>query len=483
MSKVWSEQQQNAITAVMEGKFHMLIRSVAGSGKTSVIVEAAKHVPRNSVFLAFNKKIVQELEGRLPTHCKASTFHSLCFSFLKDRLGKNVKIDKYKSLKLCQKHADYAEDAKWEVARLVGLLKNNGVGIFTRIEADIVEDVREAYDITSEDVSNSEIVMAAMKVLKLNEKDIFNIDFDDMVYLSLKFVKERGWGMDKHPVVFVDEAQDTNEVQLELLAEMAERVIGVGDDAQAIYGFRGAGANSMEAIKERFDCQEFDMSISWRCPQKVAELARMRVPEFRSRDGAPMGEVLEVSEGILMDNLRAQDLVVCRQNFPLLKIALKLLKSKTSFNMSGKFPEQLVNFVKGFNAGSIPEFRKCLQEWWDAKEKELLAANKQGALMRESDKFESLMELQKVSTSVADLVFNLESIMTNKGGISLSTIHGAKGLEAKTVVFLQPELLPSKYAVTEEQLMQEDNLRYVAQTRAQERLILVKGERNGKTKN
>ena len=56
-------------------------------------------------------------------------------------------------------------------------------------------------------------------------------------------------------------------------------------------------------------------------------------------------------------------------------------------------------------------------------------------------------------------------------GITLSTIHKSKGLEARNVYFLCPELLPSKYASTELELYAEKCLKFVGITRAKENLI------------
>jgi len=58
-------------------------------------------------------------------------------------------------------------------------------------------------------------------------------------------------------------------------------------------------------------------------------------------------------------------------------------------------------------------------------------------------------------------------------GIVLSTIHKSKGLENDRVFFLLPELLPSRFATMDWQLEQEENLRYVAITRAKKELVYV----------
>ena len=77
--------------------------------------------------------------------------------------------------------------------------------------------------------------------------------------------------------------------------------------------------------------------------------------------------------------------------------------------------------------------------------------------------------------TIKELLSQFENIFkTRKNSIVLCTIHKAKGLECDTVYFLEPGLIPSKFATTEEQLIQEENLRYVAVTRAKEKLIYLK---------
>lgn len=77
----------------------------------------------------------------------------------------------------------------------------------------------------------------------------------------------------------------------------------------------------------------------------------------------------------------------------------------------------------------------------------------------------------KTVKTLKESINNLFSNM--RGGICLSTIHKAKGLEWDTVYFLDRDLIPSKYAIQEWQLTQEDNLMYVGITRAHESLYFV----------
>lgn len=79
--------------------------------------------------------------------------------------------------------------------------------------------------------------------------------------------------------------------------------------------------------------------------------------------------------------------------------------------------------------------------------------------------------------SVGDLVNKLSMLFSNKvKGVVFSSVHKAKGLEAKNIFILRPELMPHPKAEAEWELEQEDNCLYVAVTRTKNRLIFVKTE-------
>jgi DNA helicase-2/ATP-dependent DNA helicase PcrA len=79
--------------------------------------------------------------------------------------------------------------------------------------------------------------------------------------------------------------------------------------------------------------------------------------------------------------------------------------------------------------------------------------------------------------SAKDVDTVLKEIFTDKPPVTphivMSTVHKAKGLEADRVFILRPDLMPHPLAKGHDELIQEDNLHYVAITRAQKRLVYV----------
>ncbi len=100
----FSDYQLEICDAIENSSSNIAINAVAGSGKTTTIVEACKRLgenERNVIFLAFNNHIVDKLKVELKGFARASTLHSLGFSVLKSlynfpEYGMKVKVDDWK---------------------------------------------------------------------------------------------------------------------------------------------------------------------------------------------------------------------------------------------------------------------------------------------------------------------------------------------------------------------------------------------------
>ena len=130
--------------------------------------------------------------------------------------------------------------------------------------------------------------------------------------------------------------------------------------------------------------------------------------------------------------------------------------------------------VKNLRAKTIPELKQLIGKW-EYNEVEKAIKKKQNPQIAEdkADCLYSFINHSGVKTP-AQLIEYIKAIFSDdKAEIVFSSIHKAKGLEANNVFFLQPNLIPSKYAEQEWELIQEQNLYYVAITRAKENLYMV----------
>lgn len=273
MSFLPSIEQSVFFNHLLTTQDNILLKATAGSGKTTTIVEACKHVaqPTRVVFLAFNRNIADELQTRMPYYAIAETFHSFCYSMIKRVLGKMEKPNGRKCAAVLKELVPNWKDRKdWEDDFLTLCSRAKAFAIGCNLAGFTPPSLSEIRDRFALEVSRLDLVedvlarSLAMRTL---------LDFDDMLLHALVYQIP----FDRMDYLFVDEAQDTNVVQALLLERMVKpgcRIVAVGDPHQAIYGFRGADADALGELARRFSMVEMPLSVTYRCSQAVVEEAR-----------------------------------------------------------------------------------------------------------------------------------------------------------------------------------------------------------------
>jgi superfamily I DNA/RNA helicase len=107
-----------------------------------------------------------------------------------------------------------------------------------------------------------------------------------------------------------------------------------------------------------------------------------------------------------------------------------------------------------------------------------LDKNKEMMAEQVKERYETIAEVMKECKTVEELVTKLTTLFSDDNiGVVFSSVHRAKGLEAERVfLYKENELMPHPKAKTEQELIQEDNLIYVARTRSKDSIYYVKGE-------
>jgi DNA helicase-2/ATP-dependent DNA helicase PcrA len=244
-----STYQQAIYDAVPSHPRGFAVVAVAGSGKTTTLVELAKHLPRHhvNVFLAFNVKIADTLKERLPYWTQPSTFHSFC----KKQLQGKVKP---------RKLSDLMDDFSYDLLQAVGLAKAN----LTSLDPQPLEFYIATCEAADSDADPREV----KRLCELSLRDRTTMDFDDMLCFALEAT------FPKVHTLCIDEAQDLSPVQHAIIKRInPDRLIVVGDPAQAIYGFRGAASDSMSLLTREFALPTFPLSICYRCATKIIDYA------------------------------------------------------------------------------------------------------------------------------------------------------------------------------------------------------------------
>jgi DNA helicase II / ATP-dependent DNA helicase PcrA len=296
-----------------------------------------------------------------------------------------------------------------------------------------------------------------------------------MLYLPIVF----GARFVRYDYLFVDEAQDVNEIQREVIRRSLEldgRLIAIGDPNQAIYGFRGAGTNSMQLLRDEFRAEELPLSVSYRCPLDIVKDANEQVPWLRARADAPKGKIERVYSYDPKDYLPS-DVILCRFNAPLVEYAFKLIARDVPCRVLGRdIGSGLIALVKKMHAENVPDLERRLLRHLDSERTRFIRDEKYYKINSLQDRIDTLFIFteQMPAASIADLqtrILNLFDDEINPNRITLSTIHKAKGLEWNRVFILRYGLI-GKYSV-DGIADQEDNLRYVAKTRSMSELYYV----------
>lgn len=468
--RVWSSFQQDIFTAVKDPSINLLVQAVAGSGKTTTIVEAMQYAPGSSLFLAFNKAIALEISSRLYAG-EARTLNSLGHRMWMQNLpGATLEVRKVSLIleQLIGKGTQIYKDHGYTISRLVGLAKNSALGInglHTLTQMDF-EDLCDAYQFDVPVESLSDVAQLALQAFRKSVEDLQTFDFDDQLYMPVY----QGWKPSAYDNVFVDESQDLSPIQHLLLSLLDSRVVAVGDRHQAIYGFRGALADSMDRLKYQFGMIELPLSISYRCAQEIIREAQAFCPSITAREGAPLGIINHPEWGSDDPQLFKDSLIVCRNNAPLFRAILRHVRAKSPCRVLTNLLEGLQSFIRHFRAGTTTQLQEKLDRWY-LKERE--AAESRGSLGKIAgleDKYETIRLLCDQYRTVEEILDVVKRLGQGTTGPTFATIHKAKGLEHDSVFILRPDLMPAKYALSPEARQQEANLTYVAITRAKREL-------------
>jgi DNA helicase-2/ATP-dependent DNA helicase PcrA len=462
---------QEKIFAHMSSPRSLIVKAVAGSGKTTTCIQSLRHIP--GVDLAA---------------CRASTFHSVGFNAVVKKLAlpQEIKPDTGKVAAIARKRLTEEDHDLYAsfCSKLVGLAKGQGVGVLVPDEAAVWHEIIAHQDLTLED-EKAEVdraVQIARKLLAASnaQAKLGVIDFDDMLYLPLLW-NLRLWQND---YVFVDEAQDTNPVRRAIARKALRpggKMVAVGDERQAIYGFTGASHDAMDLIRQEFNCEELPLTVSYRCPKSVGRQAQKLVEYFEVAPGAAEGSVedLPMAQALKEGFLTSRDAILCRQTKPLFQAAFSLIAKGVGCAILGRdIAKGLTDLIKKRKASGLPNLVSKLEAYLQREVAKHMEKGEEAKAEAVADRVACVMtvidNLAEDERTVPGLIRKLEGLFTDGDGVLLlSTVHKAKGREWPNVAILEPDLMPSAWARQEWQLQQERNLQYVAWTRCTERLMFL----------
>jgi DNA helicase II / ATP-dependent DNA helicase PcrA len=308
--------------AVVNTEGPLLVVAGAGSGKTRVLTHRVAHLinacgvkPNEILAITFTNKAAGEMRERLESMLGNApnwilTFHSACGRILRreaQRLGYRSNFTIYDQADQVRLTKQVLEELDKDPKRFVprgihaqiSTAKNNLVG-----PEEYKERVASFYDQTVAD---------AYELYQKRLSDSNAVDFDDMLYLTVKvlenFPEAREHWQKAFRYILVDEYQDTNHAQyrlLQLLAEKHRNVCAVGDPDQSIYAFRGADIrNIMEFERDFPDTRTIALEQNYRSTNTILRAANAVISNNRERK--PKELFSELGEGEPVHALEVED--------------------------------------------------------------------------------------------------------------------------------------------------------------------------------
>lgn len=426
------------LAAVTTTSGAVAIYAGAGSGKTRVLTRriayaVSKQVvnPKNVLALTFTTRAADEMALRLAQlgirDLAVRTFHSAALRQLRffwpDVIGgplPKITTDKFNLVKSALKQLGAGQDIQ-TIRDVVSEIEKAKVN---RLEPDSlpVERVREAYR------------------LYLEKNDELNqIDFEDALLLLVAILEE-------HPNIArrvqnafswfsVDEYQDVNPLQqnlLDLWLGNSQEICVVGDTAQTIYTFAGADPKNLLKFTERFPrASVFKLNRNYRSAEKIVETAN-KVLSAMGRSHAAVGGLVATRD---------------------LSGEVKLERFNSDWREAQAVSKKIKEMI---NSGTNPaEIAILYRINWQAEIlKTALTSDGINFWLQAEERYEFKQRVEP--------------------RISLATMHATKGLEWANVflIGLSEGIMPISQAVSEEEILEEQRLFYVAVTRARDFLHL-----------
>lgn len=478
--------------------------AVAGAGKTTTLIEGIKRMHGRVFFGVYSSSMGAEIKGKVALLDRkdvfASTIHSAGFRQLKYTFkNAELRTEGRKCMMIAEAFLANRPDLETYLScavAVVSMAKQRGIGALPEAgnandnatwqamidHFDLAENMPESFRM---DI----LIGFARAILKKSNEDLNVIDYDDMVYLPL----HRNLRMLQHDFVLIDEAQDTNPTRRALAKKMLARngrFIAVGDPSQSIFGFTGADNDSLDQIKKEFNAVEFPLTVTYRCPKAVVQVARRWVDHIEAHESAPEGSYETLPYEQLLTSVAAGNAILCRFNKYLVKACFALIRAGVPAKIEGRAVGQgllvlagkwkiksLDKLVERLDAHRQKEVAKAMEKKDEAKVERINDQIDTLMVLIERTRAEGFNTVEALKTVVESMF--ADDVSDDATMVTLCSLHRSKGREWQKVFILG---LDEFFGRGEQEWMiaQECHLLYVGVTRSMNTLVNVTGVKEEK---
>lgn len=451
------EQQAIIDAATSRPVRNLAISAYAGAGKTATLVMLAKALPKQSLYIAFNKSIAEEASELFPVWVTCKTLHSLAYAAVITPQKMFRKVAGYSDTKAILRLLDK------ELGYLPDYMALEAVYFTLEVIKEFCQSA--SFDLAGfvywymvEQGIQLEYDMRLPSVLKLWEamtdpKSTITMTHD--VYLKLFQLSKPVLDFD---VIYQDEFQDANPVTLDIFYRQKCQLVAVGDPYQSIYEWRGA-VDAFKTIPE--DWVKLKLTESFRFTPEIASIAT-KLLHIAGEDSPVVG--LGKAKG---DGSRA---ILCRTNLDILTHLLAAKNAKEKVFVMADLADlwSKLYHISSLSSGSKPKYPN----------RQLKMFSNMDELVKEAEhnhEFKKLLNFGTLLASGKGLhanIVDIKEVVVDKqedAAYTIATLHRSKGLEYDHVTIdsnainLDQEDLTIAEILADGQLL---NLLYVGVTRA-----------------
>lgn len=462
-----THEQAAAVEAAKTGE-NLVITACAGSGKTSTLrLIADALAPKTGVYIAYNKAIATDAAASFPPNVTCRTAHSFAYRAVGHRykgrlnaprmtgrqLADVLGIDRSYSLGSGDRELAEARVASMVMATVAKWCHSADARIEAKHAAAVVADVPGAEEVSWE-LANY-LAAEAQRAWETDlSKESGRLPFSHDMYVKV-------WALSNPMLpgdfVLYDEAQDADPcIAGVVLAQKGMQLIAVGDESQAIYGWRGA----TDAMRNWPAAHRVTLSKSFRFGPAIADEANV----FLDILGAPVRvEGFDEIDSVVGPLDASPDAILCRTNAAVIEEALAIIDGRRFAVVGGmdairKFAEAAEALMQGRRASWHPDLG-AFKRWSDVMD--YVTADEGGADLRSLANIVDDFGTQALY-AVCDRALKDES----RVDVVLSTAHKAKGREWNSVKIAKDFQPSDEGGISRSEAM----LMYVAVTRAKQSL-------------
>lgn len=289
------------LAAVMHVGGPMLVLAGAGTGKTRTLVYRVCRLiedgvpPGKILLLTFTNKASREMLDRVeslastgPARVMGGTFHSAGHRILR-RYAESIGYSPRFSILDREDSVDLMGHALADIEQETPDRRGPKPGLLTNVYSMVINTGRELESVLADKapqfLDHAPMMAQVFRRYLERKRDADLMDFDDLLLNWLLLLTQhpgvRHELSQRFDHILVDEYQDTNRLQADIVEKMLgpqRNLMVVGDDAQSIYGFRGADFENILGFPERHeDCTVFRLETNYRSRPEILAVANASI--------------------------------------------------------------------------------------------------------------------------------------------------------------------------------------------------------------